>query len=75
MASIIDDLKRLYTQIEGGPQAQGSLLYEEPSPFASMTRSQFSNQNYQGSQPLQDRFTREIEKNIAKTAPTSGSRS
>ena len=72
MASFIDDLKRLYTQIEGGPQAQGSLLYEEPSPFASMARSQFSNQNYQGSQPLQDRFTREIEENIARTAPTRG---
>lgn len=72
MASIIDDLKRLYTQIEGGPQAQGSLMYEEPSPFASMVRSQFSNQNYQGSQPLQDRFTREIEENIARTAPTRG---
>jgi len=72
MASFIDDLKRLYTQLEGGPQAQGSLLYEEPSPFASMARSQFSNQNYQGSQPLQDRFTREIEENIARTAPKRG---
>lgn len=72
MASFIDDLKRLYTQIEGGPQAQGSLLYEEPSPFASMVRSQFSNQNYSGSQPLQERFTKEIEENIARTAPTRG---
>jgi len=72
MASFIDDLKRLYTQIEGGGQAQGSLMYEEPSPFASMVRGQLSNQNYQGSQPLQDRFTREIEENIARTAPTRG---
>jgi hypothetical protein len=72
MASIIDDLKRLYTQIEGGPQAQGSVLYEEPSPFASMARGQFSNQNYQGSQPLQERFTKELEENAARTAPTRG---
>lgn len=72
MASIIDDLKRLYTQIEGGPQAQGSVLYEEPSPFASMVREQFSNQNYQGSQPLQDTFIRELEENAARTAPTRG---
>jgi hypothetical protein len=47
-------------------------MYEQPSPFASMVRGQLSNQNYQGSQPLQDRFTREIEENIARTAPTRG---